>query len=374
MADLGVLVPIAVALVVGNGLSPTAVLVPAGLLYLAVAALYRLPVPVQPLKAFGVIAVAHGVGVPVISAGAWLIGALFLVLGLTGAVDAIARWVPRPVVRGIQLAVGLLLLRLALDLVVRTPAGFADQTVPVGWLAAAALATATIALLARTRGVTLLLVLVAMVTAGLRVDGPVQLGPSPTSLILPSAGDVWTATVLLVLPQLPLTVTNSCVATADAARHYFGEGAHRVRPGRLATSLGVANVITGLVGGMPLCHGAGGLSAHRGFGARTGGAPFVLGMCLVGLGVLGGAGLAGLLSGFPVSILAGLLLASGVMHLGLLRDLTGLSEWTVAALIGCSGLTGHLALVTVLTAVAWRMWHRRPAADPRSVRSRAGRP
>ena len=62
VADVGVLVPIAVALIVKNGLSATAVLLPAGLLYLVVAAVYRLPVPVQPLKAFGAIAIAKGLG------------------------------------------------------------------------------------------------------------------------------------------------------------------------------------------------------------------------------------------------------------------------------------------------------------------------
>ena len=59
-ADVGVLVPIAVALIVTNGLSPTAVLLPAGLMYLAASWIYRLPVPVQPLKAFGAIAIANG--------------------------------------------------------------------------------------------------------------------------------------------------------------------------------------------------------------------------------------------------------------------------------------------------------------------------
>jgi sulfate permease, SulP family len=53
VADLGVLVPIAVALIIKNGLSPTAALLPAGLLYVVAGLRYRLPVAVQPLKAFG---------------------------------------------------------------------------------------------------------------------------------------------------------------------------------------------------------------------------------------------------------------------------------------------------------------------------------
>ena len=69
VADLGVFVPIAVALIVSNGLSPTAVLLPAGLLYLANAVFYGLPLPAQPLKAFGAIAIAEGLGSDEIAAG-----------------------------------------------------------------------------------------------------------------------------------------------------------------------------------------------------------------------------------------------------------------------------------------------------------------
>ena len=74
VADLGVLIPIAVALIVKNGLSPTAVLLPAGLLYVTVASVYRLPVPVQPLKALGAIAIAQGLGADEIAAAAILLG------------------------------------------------------------------------------------------------------------------------------------------------------------------------------------------------------------------------------------------------------------------------------------------------------------
>ena len=84
VADLGVLVPIAVTLIVANGLSATAVLLPAGLLYLAAAAVYRLPIPVQPLKAFGAIAIAEGLCSDEVAAGALLMGAVFLVAGRLG--------------------------------------------------------------------------------------------------------------------------------------------------------------------------------------------------------------------------------------------------------------------------------------------------
>src|SRR2546423_13078408 len=124
VADVGVLVPIAVALIVKNGLSATAVLLPAGVLYLAVAFVYRLPVPVQPLKAFGAIAIAKGLGSNEIAAGALLMGAIFLVLGRVGVLDLAARGFPRALIRGVQLTVGLLFLKIAWGLVTSPPKGF----------------------------------------------------------------------------------------------------------------------------------------------------------------------------------------------------------------------------------------------------------
>ena len=113
VADVGVLVPIAVALIVSNGLSPTAVLLPAALLYLGNAFWYNLPLPAQPLKAFGAIAIAEGLGADEIAAVALLIGALFLVAGRLGLLDLAARAFPRALIRGIQLTVGLLFLKIA---------------------------------------------------------------------------------------------------------------------------------------------------------------------------------------------------------------------------------------------------------------------
>jgi sulfate permease, SulP family len=84
-------VPIAVALIVKNGLSATAVLLPASFLYVAAGLLYRLPVPMQPPKAFGVIAIAQGLGSNEIAAGALLMEGIFVALGAAWLVDEQAR-------------------------------------------------------------------------------------------------------------------------------------------------------------------------------------------------------------------------------------------------------------------------------------------
>jgi MFS superfamily sulfate permease-like transporter len=183
--------------------------------------------------------------------------------------------------------------------------------------------------------------------------GDLAFGPSAIATPSLSWETVGTALTVLVLPQLPLSFANSCVATADAARSYFGEAAVRVRAGRLATTLGAANLLSGAIAGMPVCHGAGGMTAHRSFGARTAGAPLFLGGVLLVLALALGAGLATLLAAFPLTILAALLGAAGVMHLGLLRDLRGARAWAIALVVGTLGVLTNLAVGLGVGLVLW---------------------
>lgn len=363
VADVGVLVPIATALIVKNGLSATAVLLPAALLYIGAGLRYRLPIPVQPLKAFGAIAIAKGLGADEIAGGALLMGATFLLLSRTGLIELGARALPTPLIRGVQLTVGLLFLKVAFELVSDPPASFREQPVDGVELVALGALVLVLALSLRKRPVSLALVVVGAAVAIGRAGGDLSFGPSDISL--PSLdGDVlWTALTVLVIPQVPLTFANSCVATADAARRYFGERAARVRPGRLAGTLGAANLVAGAISGMPVCHGAGGLTAHRAFGARTGGAPLVLGTLLLVVALVVGAGLGVLLAAFPLPILAGMLAAAGLLHIGLLADLRGPVGWALALTVGLVGFFTNLAIGLGLGLLLW--WVPRAVARPR---------
>jgi sulfate permease, SulP family len=344
VADVGVLVPIAVALIVSNGLSATAVLLPAGLLYVGAAFVYELPIPVQPLKAFGAIAIAKGLGSDEIAAGALLMGIVFVVLGRLRLLDVAARAFPKALIRGVQLTVGLLFLKIAWGLVLDPPQAFTEHALAPATAAALAAAAAIAALTLRRYPVSLVLVAAGVLVMVWLGAGGVALGPSELSIPSFDPATLGAAFTVLVLPQLPLSFANSCLATADAAKVYFGERARTIRPGRLATTFGSANLLAGAIGGMPVCHGAGGLTAHVAFGARTGGAPLVMGFALLTLGVGFGAGLAALLTAFPLPILAGLLATAGLLHIGLLRDLRGLPAWTLALSVGLVGYQVHLAL------------------------------
>ena len=111
---------------------------------------------------------------------------------------------------------------------------------------------------------------------------------------------------------------------------------------------------------MPVCHGAGGMTAHVSFGARTGAAPAAMGAALVVLALGAGAGLAALLTAFPLPILAGLLACAGILHIGLLRDLRGRPSWALALLVGGVGFFVNLAVALALGLALW--WLARGAA------------
>jgi MFS superfamily sulfate permease-like transporter len=210
-----------------------------------------------------------------------------------------------------------------------------------------------VGLLMHRHAVALGLVVLAIAAMALTYQGPLMFGPSPIHPPELSTASFATAAVALVLPQLPLTFANSCLATADVARAYFGKAGERVQPGRLALSLGVTNLLAGAISGMPVCHGTGGMTAHYSFGARTGGAPILLGTVLLVLALAFGASLPTLLAGFPLPILAGLLAIAGLLHIALLKDLRHPAHWALAIAVGITGLLSNLAIALAGALLIW---------------------
>lgn len=349
LGDAGLFIPIAVALVAVNGLSATAVFAGAGLTYVATAVYFGVPVPVQPLKAFAAAAIALQLEAEVLAAGALLMAAVMALLAATGLAGWLAARFPVVLIRGIQASVAFLLVKAAVDLAERGNwAGL--PAVPAGVsLAAAALACALLFVLGRHRTFPgTLVVLGGGVAAGIAVAGglpPVDMGPQAVELSLPDAAAFGTALTTLVVAQIPLTFGNSVVATADAERTYFGERAARVKPNRLAASIAGANALAGATSGLPVCHGAGGVTAHARLGARTASATLFTGALYLSLGLVFGASLPALLQLLLPGALAGMLLFVAVQHGLLAAQLERLPDRALAAGIGLVTLaTGNLAI------------------------------
>jgi len=348
------------ALITVNGLPATGVFFGVGLAYILTGLTYGLPLPVQPLKAVSAIAIAHGLSSGVVTAAGWWMGLLLLLLVITDSARWLSRFFTPPVIRGIQLGLALLLVRSGLFLASRpqiVPGGpeqlihLGARTVPLGWLLAAASVLLLVwALRHRLWAASLIVLsfgmLVAVTLGGVTEGlGQVQLGLTVPRPLLPRLSDLGTALVLLVVPQVPLTLGNAVFAMADTARAYFGEDARRVTPRTLLTTMSVSQILAALFGGVPVCHGSSGLTAHYRLGARTGLAPVLMGgLCLALALFVDGNGLP-MLAFIPYPVLGTLLVFVGVQHGLLARDLRKWEDVAVATTTAAVGFaTRNLAL------------------------------
>ena len=309
LGDLGTLLPLMLGTIAVVGLAPMSVLVGFAIFYLGTALYYRLPIPVQPMKAVAAVLLTAGITPAGLAVSGVMIGLALLLLGLTGWITRLARVVPQSVLAGLQLGLGLALALVSLGLMATAP------------LIAMATVAVLLGLLLAPRYPSALFALALAIVLGQVLDIPgleIKTQAAPVTLIpsLPSLAETGRAVSLFVLPQLALTFTNAVLLTALIAGDYFGDRAAHVTPARLSVTSGLANLLLAPFGALPMCHGAGGLAAHYRFGARSGTAPLVLGMVLLGFALLpGGLGVA-ILAAIPVAALGALLLmASGELAL-----------------------------------------------------------
>lgn len=355
VADLGVLVPLVAALVLVNGLDPGAVLIAAGVLVLAAGFVFGIPFPVQPLKALTALAVAQSMSPDTIRSAGLQIGAIMVVLAATGFADRLSRLFTTPVIRSLQFAVGSLLVVTAVRMVVQPPAIFENPPDTSLGLMLLAATVAVVAIAAGTRRYSVVAVLLlAGVIIGLATTS-LDLGQVAVRLptvSLPSWSVAGSAFVLLVVPQIPLTYGNAVVGVSHLAREHFGDGAARVTPGRVALSCGLGNVVSATVGGMPMCHGSSGFTAHVRLGARHVAMNLFLGATLLVIGVVFSNQVLALFGLLPVWVLAGFLAYAGLRHAWLVSDLRRwrLGVALVAGLLGV--VTGNLAITTGVALIA----------------------
>ncbi len=343
--------PLAAALILVNGLDPSAVFLGAGLLVLAAGAFFRIPFPVQPLKALTAVAVARELSPDVIHAAGLEIAAFLLLLSVGHVADLIARAFTKPVVRALQLGVGVLLLISAIKLVLDPPEVFRGTPSSPWPVILAAIACAGVAYAASRKQYALALVALAGGTIAVWfAAAPVLTGPTFTfpSIGLPAASAFTTAFVLLVIPQLPLTFGNAVVAVSDVAQQYFGPRASRVRPMTVCISCGLGNAVSGLIGGMPMCHGSGGLTAHVRLGARTAVMNAGLGTAFVVLGLFFAPQVTVLLGLLPIWALAAFLAYAGLRHAWLVMDLKGASLVLAIVAGGIGAWRGNLAITLAI--------------------------
>jgi MFS superfamily sulfate permease-like transporter len=301
MGDFGTLFPLAIGYIVVCGLNPAGFLVMMGLANIATGLFYRLPMPIEPMKVLAVVAIAQRWTPSMVYASGFTMGVVWLALGLSGVMGWIARVTPRAVVRGIQVALGVLLALKAFDMI-------------ASWWALGLVSIVLALLLRRNRyapgAIVLVLVGLLIMWARGQLAGIATPGLHLPQLTTFEADEVWQALVVAGFAQIPLTATNAVISTSSLIKTYWPE--RTVTEKQLSLNMGIMNAVAPFLGGMPMCHGAGGLAGQYYFGARTGGANIIEGLIEIFMGLFLAASIAQLLLAFPTAIIGAMLLLVGI--------------------------------------------------------------
>ena len=350
--DLGTDVPLLIGLAIAAQLDGASVLIMFGAMQVITGLAYRMPMPVQPLKAMAAIVIAQQTDASILYGAGLAIGITMLILASTGLLAWLGRVIPKPVVRGIQFGLGLQLASIALQNYVRAEG--------VMGYALAGLAFAIVVLLLGNRRFPAALPVVGLglAYAAFRIEPSAltnSLGIHLPTPHIPRLSDIATGFLLLALPQIPLSLGNSVLATHQLSKDLFPERDLSIR--KIGFTYAAMNLINPWLGGIPTCHGSGGMAGHYAFGGRTGGSVIIYGLLFVALGVFVGPAFDHIVKAFPLPILGVLLLFEALALVRLIRDTAqSSSDLPVAMLVGllCVGLPyGYLIGMVVGTALVW---------------------
>ena len=376
LGDLGTLLPIAIGMILINGLSPTGMFFSIGVFYILSGMYYGLTVPVQPMKVIGAYAIATAMTSSQILASSALMGLFLLIIGGTNAITLIGKYTPKPVIRGVQISTGTLLMAQGVKFMIgsskfQTARQMAEPyltlqhigPVPVGIVIGIVGGVLTLLLLENRKFPAGLVVILGGIFLGLVLGthegfDKLDIGiyfPKWLPFGLPTGADFTFALFALALPQLPMTIGNAVIAYADLSHEYFGKDSQKVTYRSVTISMALANLLSFVVGGMPLCHGAGGLAAHYRFGARTAGSNLLVGILFLALAFFLGIHALSVVYLLPMAILGVLLIFAGGQLALTVIDMKTRKDLFVALLMLGITLASNLAagfLIGIVVAYA----------------------
>ncbi len=301
MGDFGTLFPLAIGYIVVCRLDPSGFLVLMGLANVVTGLLYRLPMPIEPMKVLAVVAIAQHWTPSMVYASGFGMGVVWLLFAVTGVMEWIARVTPDSVIRGIQISLGVLLAVEALKML------------STGWVLGAV--SILIVLVFRQNLYAPGAIVLMILGVGIMfLKGHLQHIDSPGFKLPGMSGftvaEVWQTFLLAGFAQVPLTATNAVIATAALIKRYWPD--KPVSETQLSLNMGLMNLVLPFFGGMPLCHGAGGLAGQYFFGARTGGTNIIEGVIEMCMGLFLASSIAGLFANFPIAIIGAMMLMVGI--------------------------------------------------------------
>ncbi len=316
--DIGTDFPLLVGMILAARLDACSVLVMYGLMQIFTGLIYQRPMPVQPLKAVAALVITQKLAAGTLYGGGLAIGAIMLILTLSGLLDVIARHIPKMIVRGIQLGLGMSLGLLALK-------EYLPKDGAIGYVLGVIALILIFWLLPNKRFPAALAVIVLGVIYAFMfklkwMDLNNAFGFSLPSVHLPNWSDIVTGFVLLALPQIPLSLGNSILATRQVNEDLFPQKPLTIR--KIGGTYSVMNLINPFFGGVPVCHGSGGMIGHYTFGSRTGGSIVIYGLMYLIFGLFFSQGFSQMINIFPMPILGVILLVEALGLMVLVGDIS----------------------------------------------------
>jgi hypothetical protein len=329
--DIGTDFPLIVALILTTGLDTPSVLIVFGLVQIMTGLIYKIPMPVQPLKAMATLVIAQQISGNVLLGGGLSIGIIMLILSSTGLLTKISTVIPKAVVRGIQLGLGISLSMLALQKYIPNQ-GY-------GGLILASFTFIVIILLIDNKKypASILALLLGFIYVFIFEGNSFKffnlISFNLPILTFPSIEDITKGFILLALPQVPLSIGNSIIATKQIADDLFKENSITIK--KIGFTYSLMNLIVPFFGGIPSCHGSGGLVGHYTFGGRTGGSVIIYGLFYVVMGLFFGTSFDEILKIFPLPVLGVILTFEGLALMVLIKDLLSKGkDFIIAMLVG----------------------------------------
>ncbi|KAL3840933.1 hypothetical protein ACJIZ3_025524 [Penstemon smallii] len=384
VGDLGTFIPIVLALTLVSHVDLSTTLIFTAFYNIATGFLFGTPMPVQPMKSIAAVAVSETPHLTVsqIAAAGISTAAVLLLLGVTGLMSVLYRYLPLPVVRGVQLSQGLAFafsaikyIRYNQDFTVTTATKTTD---PRPWLGLDGLVLALTCLLflvfttgdgggggyesspavlsTRRRRIQKRLRILSAIPSALLVfvlglifcfvrDPSIfkdlKFGPSRFHVLKITWEDFKIGFVRGAVPQIPLSVLNSVIAVCKLSGDLFP--GTELSATKVSVSVGMMNLVGCWFGAMPVCHGAGGLAGQYRFGGRSGLSVVFLGLGKLVLGLVFGNSFVRILSDFPIGILGVLLLFAGIELAMASRDMNSKEESFVMLVCAAVSLTGSSA-------------------------------
>jgi hypothetical protein len=316
--DIGTDLPLIVGMVAACSLDPASSFIMFGVMQIMTGLLYGIPMPVQPLKAMAVLMISQKLSGNLLYGAGLSIGILMLILTATNFLKWVVTVIPKSVVRGIQFGLGLSLASLALK-------DYLPAEGLNGYIIAGLGFVLTIIFIGnRKYPPAIFVVMLGILYACFfsidfsKIVG--HIGLSLPSIHIPKQNDIINGFLVLAIPQIALSISNSVIATKRTVGDLFPE--KNLSTNKIGWTYSLMNLINPFFSGIPTCHGAGGLAGHFNFGARTGGSVIIYGSLFLIIGLFFSSCFGEFVKFFPKAILGIILLFEALSLMSFIKDIT----------------------------------------------------